>query len=144
MDTSPRRILIVEDSLVVARFLEHYLTKAGFELRIVESSQQALELLPEFRPRAMITDVVLCAGQSGLELCRQVRQLADFDDMTIIVMTSHSFDDEGEATAETAEQAGANAFLTKPISPVDLFRTLERLGLASKSSGTRPSPRGLV
>lgn len=143
MGTSARRILIVEDSIVVSRFLEHYLTKAGFEARVVESSQEALELLPELRPVAMITDVVLFGGQSGLELCREVRRRPEYAGLTVIVMTSHSFDEGVEATAESAEEAGADAFLTKPISPVDLFRTLENLGVVEKPPA-RPLPRGLV
>ncbi|MEQ8767089.1 MAG: response regulator [Planctomycetota bacterium] len=143
MDVSNPRILIVEDSLVVAKFLEHYLTKGGFELRIVETSQQALDLLPEFRPNALITDVVLCGGKSGLDLCREIRGGGETA-LSIIVMTSHSFDEAIEATADSAMEAGADAFLTKPISPVDLFRTLERLGVSSPKTSSRPSPRGLV
>jgi two-component system chemotaxis response regulator CheY len=60
----------------------------------------------------------------GIEACRRLRAQDPAGDLTIVMLTAAS----GDNVESDAEQAGADLFLTKPFSPLDLLRLVDQLG----------------
>ncbi|HZT33969.1 MAG TPA: response regulator [Bryobacteraceae bacterium] len=120
----PGRILVVEDERHIARFLEYVLQKAGYEVDIAEDGRQALEILADFRPHAMILDLVL-PEISGLDLLKTIRKEAAYGDLVVVVVSAHWFGEDDQQLRE----AGATAQCSKPIAPSTLLGKLLELGI---------------
>jgi two-component system chemotaxis response regulator CheY len=60
----------------------------------------------------------------GLEACRRLRAGAATADATIVMLTANA----GDHAEHEAELAGADLFLTKPFSPLELLRLVDELG----------------
>ena len=63
-------------------------------------------------------------GLNGIDACRQLRENEATSDATIVMLTAA----HGDGVEAQAEEAGADLFLTKPFSPLDLLRLVDRLG----------------
>jgi two-component system chemotaxis response regulator CheY len=62
----------------------------------------------------------------GLEACRRMRAQSSTSDATIVMLTAAA----GDVAERDAEGAGADLFLTKPFSPLELLRLVHDLGAA--------------
>jgi DNA-binding NtrC family response regulator len=112
------RILVVDDDASIRRTLAEHLTEAGYEVRAAADAEEALELLEEFDPALVITDVRM-PGMNGLELLRQVRGGSDAD---VAVITAH----EDMKTAMEAMQGGAYDYLVKPLDLAAIEHLVQR------------------
>ena len=119
-----RAVLIVDDDQFIRKLIATTLEDvAEFELHEAADGVEALEVARETHPSLVFLDVDM-PRLNGIETCRQLRQ----DDVTAgatIVMLTASHADSVETDAE---QAGADLFLTKPFSPLDLLRLVDQLG----------------
>jgi two-component system phosphate regulon response regulator PhoB len=120
----PARILVVEDERHIARLLQFVLGKAGYELSICHSGEQALLEIERCKPDALVLDLVL-PGMTGLDLLRAVRHAPYFGKCVVVVLSSHWF----EQSDATLAEAGASAQCSKPIAPSSLLRKLQQLGV---------------
>ena len=91
------------------------------EVQEADSAAQALRRIEERHPDVVVLDVRM-PGMSGLELCRQLKGTAATANIGIVVLTGA----EG-GTADDATDAGADALLRKPFSPLELLAVAERL-----------------
>jgi two-component system, cell cycle sensor histidine kinase and response regulator CckA len=118
------RILLVEDEDDSRQTLRKLIELRGHQVTAVVSAEEAERALAEESFPFLILDWML-PGKSGLELCRELRQRTDGDEMFVLLIT-------GKGDREDLEQAlaaGANDYLTKPI---DLSRLNVRLGVAER------------
>jgi ribonuclease P protein subunit RPR2 len=120
------RLLIVDDDAAFRALLRTTFEVVDVEVEDVGTAEAALESVGLRRPDAVVLDVRL-PGRSGGELCRHLKA----DEATAgiaVVLLSGSVDD-----AVALEDAGADAFLRKPFSPLELLDVVERLtgGLAA-------------
>jgi diguanylate cyclase (GGDEF)-like protein len=113
-----RRILVVDDDMLILDTLEKGLSLNGYQCTIAMSSTQALELFAENLFDVMVTDIVL-PDMSGFELTTKVKQIRP--DTTIIIMTG--FIDE--FSYDNAMGAGASDFIRKPFSLKELVSRIE-------------------
>ena len=127
-----RELLVVDDDPFIRRLitttLEHV---AQFELLEACDGNEALALAERHRPQIVLLDVDI-PGIDGIEVCRALRADARTCDATVVMLTA-AHDGEIEARAGAA---GADLFLTKPFSPLDLLRLVDRL---SDPPGPPPS-----
>jgi len=128
------RILVVEDVRHLAHFLRHNLAKVGYDTRVVHHGDEVLAAIAEFRPHAVLLDVVL-PGKSGLEICRALRADPAHRDLVVIIVTGHCFDD---ASADEVAAAGADFQFSKPVSPVSLRAKLSALGIPPELAEVAP------
>ena len=117
MDTNRKFILSVEDDPDTQEMLGLLIKQRGYSFGAVDNCADALRLIRENDPDAVLMDNVLPDG-NGIELCRQVRQFNKR--VPIIFLSGSGFGDE----REEALQSGANAFLTKPLTLDKFFATL--------------------
>ncbi|MBT8404439.1 MAG: response regulator [Gemmatimonadetes bacterium] len=116
------RVLLVEDDPVTATLVNHRLTKDGFEVEHFEDGEEALEAA---RSRAFalgLFDVKL-GGMDGFELLQRVRALEHFRGVPILMLTSMG----KEADVVRGFDLGADDYVLKPFSPVELVARINRL-----------------
>ncbi len=107
------RILIVDDDAAALRLLSIGLTSAGFNVHTAVSGQEAIELIAKSRPDAVVLDFEL-PDMNGAEICGHIRGSEEtaVKELPVIMLTAHS----GEAEEIRCLEAGANDFVTKPVS----------------------------
>lgn len=130
-DTKHARVLIVDDNIDLLRLISIRLKPMQFELKTVESAEEALSTLALWRPDLIITDLQM-PGMSGMELFKHVQ--ASDPLLPFIILTAHgTIPDAVDAT-----QAGVSSYLTKPFDSKVLVTQIQ---IALKSSGFRPENR---
>jgi putative two-component system response regulator len=115
------RLLLVDDDPGIRALLGATLDAVDVELDEAEDAASALAILDGNRPDAIVLDVNL-PGVDGLALCRRLKGNRDTREIPIVVLSGS---DGG--TEEAAAEAGAEAFLRKPFSPLELLAIVERL-----------------
>jgi DNA-binding response OmpR family regulator len=116
-------ILIVEDTETCATTLEIAMgSLAGHDVRTAATAEDALVLLADHEASAVITDLHL-PGLSGFDLIRQIRERTQNGRPIIVVISG----DTDPRTPRRVLDLGADAYFTKPYSPAEVRRTLERL-----------------
>lgn len=136
MSTPPREsrrilALVVERNPVVQALERFLLEQAGYVVEFASDGSAALARARELRPAMLITEI-LVPRMDGLTLCRTLK--ADADTRKIIVLVFSHLDAE-----ERALEAGADAFLLKPLTEERLVGTLRKLlALHQESLGGKP------
>lgn len=110
------KILLAEDSEVSIALIEATLARAGHEVVVARSGDEALRLIRSGDFRLVISDWEM-PGLSGLDLCRAVRADASAGYVYIIMVTSHNSPSE----AVQGLDAGADEFLGKPFNAAELL-----------------------
>jgi len=108
-----RRILVVDDEPQITRVLRTTLSAQGYDLRVANDGETALEIMKDWTPDLVITDLAM-PHMDGFELCRRVRGKAE---MPIIVLSVRG----EERTKVQALDAGADDYVTKPFGMSELL-----------------------
>lgn len=95
-----------------------FLEMAGYQVTVVEDTNQCLALLDERKPAVVLMDVLL-HGKTGFELCRDIRVKVPAEEVPIVLCTEIY---RSRVFQEEALGAGAQAYLLKPISLDELVR----------------------
>jgi CheY-like chemotaxis protein len=115
-----RRILVVDDDEMVLIAIEELLRSRGYEIITASGGTEALKVMERESFDLLILDLVM-PGMDGYELCRRVREVERFRSTPVVMLTALS----GEEDRTKGEEAGANLFLPKPISPQRLVSLIE-------------------
>jgi len=123
------RILLVDDDDGLRALLRTTFEAVDVELEEAADASGATEAMRRRRPDVVVLDVRMPDG-NGLDLCRDLKADPATDGISIVLLTGS---DGG--TEEAAAEAGADAFLRKPFSPLELLAVVERL-----AGGLHPVP----
>ena len=115
------RILLVDDDPALRTLLRTTFEVADVDVVEAEDADAARREIRTTRPDVIVLDVRM-PGTSGLELCRELKDSPATKDIPIVLLTGS----EG-GTSAAAKRAGAEAFLRKPFSPLELLAVSERL-----------------
>jgi DNA-binding response OmpR family regulator len=127
-------ILIVEDERDAVEMYRIVLEVEGYQVIVAYTLQAAVKQLEKMKPDLILLDVAL-RGSSGLDLCERVRNDPEMADLPIVIVSNLDSPEEIKAGLD----AGANVYLTKPISQDELLEAVqENLGLKSPGSNTNP------
>ena len=102
-----RVVLIAEHDRTVRELQSHFLGRAGFSVEFADDGQAALERALALRPALVVTEILI-PRLDGLALCRRLREDPQTRNIPVIVFSIL-------AAAVRAGEAGANAFLRKPL-----------------------------
>ncbi len=121
VDAAPQGILIlVVDRDPHIRELEaHFLQQAGFAVDFATDGVMALERARARRPAVIITEI-LVPKLDGLALCKQLKGDPATSGVAVLIFSIL-------AAAQRAKEAGADAFLTKPLAEHRLVETVQQL-----------------
>jgi CheY-like chemotaxis protein len=118
-----RSVLIVDDDRFIRRLIATTLEDvAGVTLLEAADGVEALEVAATCDPAIVFLDIDM-PRLDGIETCRRLREEDVAPAATIVMLTAA--DPEIESAARGA---GADLFLTKPFSPLDLLRMVDELG----------------
>jgi two-component system cell cycle response regulator DivK len=117
-----RRVLVVEDDLLNRMLYSAVLEGNGFAVELVGDGAHALAKAREFRPDVIIMDIQL-PNVSGLELIEALQRDPEFRHVPILAVTAFV----GKGEERRIRQAGAKAFMAKPISIRPLVATINGL-----------------
>jgi CheY-like chemotaxis protein len=112
-------ILCVERDPYVRDLETYFLTEAGFGVSFAEDGLQALQLAQNLHPTIVITEI-LVPKLDGLALCRRLKSDPATRDIAVLVFSLLSAE-------RRARDAGADAFLSKPLSAQSLKETVRQL-----------------
>ncbi len=115
-----KTILVVEDQVETAEMFVEMLRLSGYEASFSDNSQEALQIITESVPDAMLLDVMM-PGVSGLETLRQMRGELGLTDLPVIIVSAKGLPSD----IKDGKEAGATAYLTKPISFMDLKQAVK-------------------
>jgi two-component system KDP operon response regulator KdpE len=127
------RILVVDDESQITRVLRTSLSSQGYDLRVANDGETALEIMKDWSPELVITDLSM-PNMDGLELCRKLRLATQ---IPIIVLSVRG----EEKTKVQALDAGADDYVTKPFGIEELLaRVRANLRRAPASEDGEASP----
>ncbi len=109
----PAHILVVDDEPQITRVLRTSLSAQGYDIRVANSGEMALEIMKDWAPNLIITDLSM-PSVDGVELTRQVRAVSE---IPIVVL---SVRDKEQQKVEALD-AGADDYVTKPFGMNELL-----------------------
>ncbi|MDY6991389.1 MAG: sigma 54-interacting transcriptional regulator [Pseudomonadota bacterium] len=116
-EVRPLRILVVDDDPVILTMLSAWLEEAEYEVKTSESGTEAMSQLSIFEPHLVITDLRM-EGMDGIALLKEIQR---YNSVLPVIMFSGSAQ---IVDAVKATHQGVFEFLTKPVNPEDLFRSV--------------------
>jgi CheY-like chemotaxis protein len=124
------KILIVDDESSLRTLLKAiFLSENSYQIMEAADGNEAIELINKNKPHVIILDVMM-PGQSGFEVCEKIKKNPDLKDIITIILTAKG----QETDKEWAKSVGADYFLSKPFSPIDLLELVQSLhGNAAKT-----------
>ncbi|WP_166244800.1 response regulator [Paenibacillus turpanensis] len=128
--TARSRVLIVEDSSATRDYYRAYLTERGFQISEAYNGLEALEKLAARSYDAAIVDINM-PKMDGYQFIRELRGGEQKYKMPIAVVSSEN----KPSDQQLAYQAGANAYLVKPVRPEQLEALIRLFGV--KPEGAR-------
>ncbi|GAB3736039.1 response regulator [Luteimonas pelagia] len=116
------QLLIVDDSTSMRQMVAYALSSAGFAVSEAEDGQAALDLARGKRFDAVVTDVNM-PRMDGIQLIRELRQLAEYRFTPLLMLTTESGGDK----KQEGKAAGATGWLVKPFDPDQLVATVRKV-----------------
>jgi two-component system, OmpR family, response regulator MtrA len=110
------RVLVVDDDSALAEMLTIVLRNEGFEPRVCPTGDQAMAMVREFKPDAVLLDLML-PGKDGVDVCRQIRGESG---VPIIMLTAKS----DTIDIVVGLESGADDYVVKPFKPKELVARL--------------------
>lgn len=105
-------ILVVDDEPQITRVLRTTLVAKGYEIRVANDGEMALEIMKDWAPSLIITDLSM-PNMDGVQLCKRIRAMSQ---VPIIVLSVRG----EERSKVEALDAGADDYVTKPFSMGEL------------------------
>lgn len=122
-----KKILIVDDELIITRALARALKNEAYDIQIAENGKKGLELIRKTAPDLILLDMMM-PEMTGLDVLEKMRE--EQIDIPVIFMTAYG----DFATEKRARELGISVYLTKPFENID-----DLLGII-KSYATKTKP----
>lgn len=116
------KILVVDDDIQATTLFKTILSAKGYEPIIVNDSATAVDVAIETNPDLIILDLMM-PEPNGFEVCKMLRANPEFSQKPIVIFTAMG----DKESKESAMEAGANEFLTKPFRVEDLMFRIKTL-----------------
>ena len=117
------RILIVEDQADIRKLIRMTLEFGDFEIHEASDGETGLKVAGAVRPQVMLLDVMMPGLLDGYQVCERIKQDPLLRGIQVIMLTARGQADD----LLRGQQAGANAYLIKPFSPLELIDRVELL-----------------
>lgn len=126
------RILIAEDNADSRDMLSRRLLKRGFDVLVAVDGAEAVALARQSRPGLILMDISMPV-MSGLEAIAVIRADPVMRSIPVIALTAHAMPEDRAACLE----AGADAFISKPIDFKNLLEAIELHGAGSRRAAAQ-------
>ena len=121
---SEKKVLVVDDEPHILRTLTFVLEKEGYDVSSATNGEEAMAGVRRSKPDLIFLDIMM-PKKNGDEVCQEIKDDPDLSDIHIIMLTAKGQD----ADREKGLSVGAEEFMTKPFSPIQVIgRVRELLG----------------
>lgn len=118
----PHRILIVDDEPNIVVPLQFLMEQKGYQVRIAENGEEAIETIFRFQPDLILLDIML-PGINGFEVCQTIRENRNLGNIKIVLVTALG----REVDMAKGMALGADAYITKPFSNSEIVERVREL-----------------
>lgn len=118
-----KRILIVEDQADIRKLIRMTLEFENYEIEEAADGASGLRAATSNKPDLMLLDVMMPGELDGLQVCQRIKADPELQSIKVVLLTARGQQRDREA----GQQVGADEYLIKPFSPLQLIDTLERL-----------------
>ncbi len=118
-----RSVLIVEDQPEIRELIRITLEFDSYKIDEAGTGPEGLEKAGAMKPDLMLLDVMMPGGLDGVEVCKRVRANPALRKTKIIMLSAKSQSSDRAA----GKAAGADEYLTKPFSPLELMEVIHRV-----------------
>lgn len=117
-----KKILIVDDTMTVRMLQKMILQREGYDLQEASDGAEALMKIEAAPPDLVLLDVMM-PKVNGIEVCRQIKTSEKTRSIPVIIVTTLG----EQHQVQQAYEAGCDAYVTKPISKVELMDKIKSL-----------------
>ena len=117
-NTTRRVVLVVDDDDMIRRLVRTVLEADDLEVVEAANGDKALQMVESAHPAVVVLDIMM-PGINGVEVCRQV----DHSKVKVVILTAR----DDPVLEDECREAGADAFLTKPFSSIELLDLIDEL-----------------
>jgi CheY-like chemotaxis protein len=122
------KLLAVDDNVEVRNLLRLTFSFGDYSIREASNGVDALTLIREWHPDIVLLDIMMPGEKDGLQVCREVKQDEEIKDTFIAMLTARG----QKQDMQDGIDAGADAYLIKPFSPMELNKMVTRFTLSRK------------
>jgi DNA-binding response OmpR family regulator len=117
-----KNVLIIEDEEDAAELFAEMMRISGYNVFKTSRSEPAISMMGTNKPDVVILDIMM-PEVSGLDILRQMRRDPSLANIPVIVVTAKTM----PADVKIGMEAGASAYLTKPVGFLELKEAVERM-----------------
>lgn len=121
--TPVKKVLIVEDQADIRELVRVTLEFEAYELQEAADGPTALDTAQRFKPDLVLLDVMMPGGMDGYEVCKRIKASPDLRRTKVIMLTAKG----QKADLAAGKAAGADEYLVKPFSPLDLMKVTAKM-----------------
>ena len=132
-----KKVLVLEDEASIRSFIVINLQRAGYEVVEAECGEEALQKLQDNPDTRLCLLDIMLPDIDGFEVCRRIRM--SNSRIGIIMLTARA----QEMDKVTGLMTGADDYVTKPFSPVELTARVDAL-IRRSNGGTQELPPGTI
>lgn len=115
LKTSNKRVVVVDDSPTSLKFAADTLRDAGFDVTTARDGEEAIDIISGNPPDVVVLDIIL-PKKNGFQVCRELKTNPDTRQTRIVLLSSKS----QETDRFWGQRQGAEAYITKPVQPLEL------------------------
>jgi len=120
-----RKVLVVEDQAEIRKLVRMTLSLKAKQYEIHEAADgcSGLKLVESVAPDVVLLDVMMPGDLDGLDVCKRIKEDPSLRDTIVMILSA-----KGQvADIEAGESAGADAYVVKPFSPLELADKVEAM-----------------
>jgi len=117
------KVLIVEDHADIRRLIRMTLEFDDFEIFEANNGESGLVAAARVRPDVVLLDVMMPGAFDGLEVCRMLKITPGLAEVKVVILSARGT----AADISNGMEAGADGYLVKPFSPLELTRVVHSL-----------------
>ncbi|MBB5017252.1 DNA-binding response OmpR family regulator [Chitinivorax tropicus] len=116
-----KKILIVEDQDDIRKLIRMTLEFEDFEIHEAPEGATGLKMVESVRPDLVLLDVMMPGELDGFQVCQRIKYNPGWQHIKVIMLTART----QKMDRSVGEAMGADGYLTKPFSPLELIETIE-------------------
>lgn len=117
------RVVITDDQPDIRKLVRMTLDIGDFEIYEASTGPAALELIGRVKPQIVLMDIMMPGELDGLEACRQIKDDPALAGTAVVMLTARG----QQSDLIAGKVAGADAYLVKPFSPLELLDLVGKL-----------------
>ena len=115
-------VLIVDDEPIVRESIRDWLREAGYPVATAQDGEEALKLARVNNPDIILLDIQL-PGLNGFEVCKSVKSDSTMSHTKVLMLSGMAQNSDWQK----AQEAGADGYIAKPFSSIELLEKVEGL-----------------